>query len=119
MTNIQIFGVKNSPATRAAERFFKERRIPVQLVDLKSKPMAPAEIGRFVSRFGLSELLDPESKAYVDGGFKYLRMTDSEWLARIEKEPALLRMPLVRAGVQLSLGRDEEAWRGMAETFKR
>ncbi len=118
MTNVQIFGLKSSPSTRAAERFFKERRIPIQLVDLKSKPMAPAEIGRFVSRFGLSGLLDPESKPYVDGGLQYLKMTDSEWLARIEKEPGLLRLPLVRAGAQLSLGRDEESWRGMAETLK-
>jgi arsenate reductase (glutaredoxin) len=53
MVNIQIFGLKSSQATRAAERFFKERRIPIQMVDLKQKSMAPAEIKRFVGRFGL------------------------------------------------------------------
>jgi arsenate reductase-like glutaredoxin family protein len=49
--------VKNSAATRAAERFFKERRVAIQFIDLKKKPMAPGEIKRFVDRFGLDQLL--------------------------------------------------------------
>lgn len=116
MINIQIFGLKNSQGTRAAERFFKERRVPIQLVDLKQKPMSPAEIKRFTDRFGLTALLDTESKAYVDGGLKYLKMTDSELMARIEREPGLLRLPLVRAGKSLSVGRDEDGWKAMLET---
>ena len=111
--NIQIFGLKNSAATRAAERFFKERRIPIQLVDLKQKPMAPAEIKRFADRFGLAGLLDQEGKAYVDAGLKYLKMSDAELLAKIEREPKLLRLPLVRAGKQLSIGHDEDGWKAM------
>ena len=56
MVNVQIFGVKNSPATRAAERFFKERRATIQIVDLKQKPMAAGEIRGFIDRFGLQRL---------------------------------------------------------------
>src|SRR5437016_4863403 len=111
--NIQIFGLKSSQETRAAERFFKERRIPIQMRDLSQKPMAPAEIRRFADRYGLTALLDTEGKAYVDGGMKYLRMSDADLLARIEREPKLLRLPLVRAGNRLSIGRDEEAWKAM------
>ena len=110
---IQIFGLKNSPASRAAERFFKERRIAFQLVDLNQKPMAPAEIRRFVERFGLSSLLDTEGAAYVDAGLKYLRLTDSDLLRNIEREPKLLRLPLVRAGKVISVGQDEAAWKAM------
>lgn len=113
MTNVQIFGVKNSNATRAAERFFKERRIPIQVVDLKQKPMSPGEIKRFIDRFTLAGLLDTDSKAYVDGGLKYMKMTDAEWLGKIEKNPSLLRVPLVRAGNKLSVGQDEDAWKSM------
>jgi arsenate reductase len=113
MMNIQIFGLKNSTATRAAERFFKERRIPIQLIDLKQKSMAPAEIKRFIDRFGLAPLLDSEGKAYVDGGLKYLKLTDSELLQRIERNPALLRLPLVRAANRVSIGHDEDSWRAM------
>src|ERR1700736_5392329 len=111
---IQIFGVKNSPATRAAERFFKERRIPVQLIDLKQKPMAFGEIRRFIERFTLPGLLDREGKAYTEAGLKYLRVSDSDLLGRIERVPLLLRLPLVRAQNKLSIGNDPEAWKLMA-----
>jgi arsenate reductase (glutaredoxin) len=114
MTNVQIFGVKNSAASRAAERFFKERRVPVQFVDLKTKPMAPGEIRRFVERFGLLQLLDTEGTAYVDAGLKYLKVTEAELLQRIEREPKLLRLPLVRCGKLLHAGHDEAGWKAMA-----
>lgn len=111
---MQIFGVKKSSATRAAERFFKERRVQIQMIDLTQKPMAPGEIKRFVDRFGLSGLLDSQGKEYVDAGLKYLKVSDAEMLARIEREPRLLRLPLVRGGKFLSIGIDEESWKVMA-----
>lgn len=114
MINVQIFGVKNSSATRAAERFFKERRIPIQFVDLKQKPMAPGEIKRFLDKFGMAGLLDKEGSAYTDAGLQYLRVSDTELLARIEKEPKLLRLPLIRSGKLLSVGQDDLSWRAMA-----
>jgi arsenate reductase-like glutaredoxin family protein len=118
MTNVQvspvqIFGVKNSQATRAAERFFKERRIPIQFVDLTQKPMAPGEIRRFIEKFTLTGLLDSEGRPYQDAGLKYLRAGDADLLARIEKEPKLLRLPLVRLGKLLSIGQNETVWKAM------
>ena len=113
MPNVQVFGLKNSQATRAAERFFKERRVPFQLVDLKRKPMAAGEIKRFIERFGLLPLLDTEGAAYIELGLKYLKLTDSELLQRIEREPKLLRLPFVRAGNRVSVGHDEDSWKAM------
>lgn len=113
MATIQIFGVKSSQETRAAERFFKERRAAIQLVDLDKKPMAPGEIKRFVDRFSVNGLLDTEGKSYVNAGLKYLRVSDSELLAKIERDPKLLRLPLVRCANRISIGRDENAWKEM------
>ena len=115
MPTVQIFGIKNSQATRAAERFFKERRVPIQLIDLKQKAMAPAEIRRFIERFGFPGLLDSEGKTYVDAGLKYLKLSDSELLRRIERDPKLLRLPLIRAGNRVSIGHDEESWKAMLD----
>ena len=117
--NVQIFGIKKSNETRAAERFFKERRVPIQMVDLHQRPMAPAEIRRFADRFGLAALLDTEGKSYVDAGLKYLRLSDADILSRIEREPQLLRLRLVRAGNRLRIGRDDETWKAMAEASVR
>ena len=111
MMNVQIFGVKNSSATRAAERFFKERRVAIQFVDLKKKPMAPGEIKRFVDRFGLDQLLDAGGTAYVDAGLKYLKMAETELLQRIERDPKLLKLPLVRSANRLCVGHDEDGWK--------
>lgn len=113
MVSVQIFGVKGSQSTRAAERFFKERRITIQLVDLKKKPMAPGEINRFIQRFGLPQLIDTEGKEYIDAGLKYLKLSESELMARIEKEPKLLRLPFIRSANKLSIGLDEAAWKEM------
>ena len=111
--SVQVFGLKNSSATRAAERFFKERRVTIHMVDLKQRPMAPGEIKRFIERFGLMGLLDSDGKAYIDAGLKYYKLSDAELLARIERDPNLLRLPLVRAGKLLSAGHQEDAWKAM------
>ena len=113
MAIVQIFGVKKSQGARAAERFFKEPRVEFQMVDLQKKPIAPGEIKRFVERFGWNGLLDTEGTAYIDGGLKYLKLSEAELMARIEREPSLLKLPLVRGGKAISIGRDEEAWKAM------
>jgi len=113
MVAVQIFGVKNSAATRAAERFFKERRAAIQMVDLKKKAIAAGEIKRFVERFGWNGLLDTGGKPYLDGGLKYLKLSEAELMQRIEREPSLLRLPLVRGSKLVSIGNDEESWKAM------
>ena len=113
MPNVQIFGVKNSQPTRAAERFFKERRATIQMVELVQKPMAPGEIKRFIERFTLAGLLDAEGKSYVDAGLKYYKLSDAELLERIARDPKLLRLPLVRSGKFLSIGQDPDGWKAM------
>lgn len=113
-SSIQIFGVKNSQATRAAERFFKERRVQIHYVDLKVKPMSPGEIKRFTDKFGgLTGLLDTTGKDYENAGLKYLKVSDQTLLAMIEKQPALLRLPLVRGNNKLAVGHDEAGWKAM------
>src|SRR5690242_7573899 len=113
MTSVQIFGVKNSPATRAAERFFKERQVQIHFVDLKQKSMSPGEIRRFIEKFGLANLIDKESAAWTASGLKYLRPSDAELMAKIEQEPRQLRLPLVRGANRISAGQDEDAWKSM------
>jgi arsenate reductase-like glutaredoxin family protein len=113
MQNVQIFGIKNSNATRAAQRFFKERSVPIQFVDLKQKPMAPGEIKRFIDKFTLQGLLDREGKAFRDAGMTYMRMSDPDILRRLETDPDLLKLPLVRGGKLLSIGHDQPGWKAM------
>ncbi|HEV2006329.1 MAG TPA: ArsC/Spx/MgsR family protein [Candidatus Limnocylindrales bacterium] len=110
---VQIFGTEDSQATRAAIRFFKERRMTVHLVDIRRKPMAAGELRRFVERLGAASLADREGKAWLDAGMGYLRMDDAELAARLLADQRLLRIPLVRFGNAFAAGRDAAAWRAL------
>jgi arsenate reductase-like glutaredoxin family protein len=56
-------------------------------------------------------LFDTESKQYRDTGLGYLSMDEDAAFERLLADNRLLMLPLVRAGSQLSVGVDEEAWR--------
>ncbi len=110
-TSVQVFGRKDSRSTQAAIRFFRERRVPVSLVDVAVRPPAPTELRRFAQRLGSRALLDVESKAYRDQGLAYLSMGDDEVIERLLADPRLLRLPLIRTGDRFSVGPAEEAWK--------
>jgi len=111
MPDIQVFGLEDSQATRAALRFFRERRIVVAFVDLRKRPIAPGELRRFVDRLGAPTLLDTESRAYRDAGLAYLATDTAGLVARILADVRLLRLPLVRYGDDVTVGRDEATWK--------
>jgi arsenate reductase len=111
--SVQIFGLERDQGTRAAVRFFKERRIQIHQVELTRKPIARGELRRFVERLGARALLDETSKAYRDGGLAYLRMDDAEIVERLLATPALLRLPLVRFENGVAAGRDETGWKDL------
>ena len=108
---IQVFGREDSQETRAALRFFRERRVAGHFVDLRHKPMAPGELRRFVERLGAPALADTAGRIWTDAGLGYLRMDDAELAARLLADQRLLRLPLVRVGNGYAAGRDEGAWK--------
>jgi arsenate reductase len=112
---VQIFGLARDQATRAAQRFFKERRIDISFVDLRRKPMAPGELRWFVERLGARALADTDGRSWRDSGLAYMSMDESELGERLLADQALLRLPLVRAGNGFSAGRDEAAWNRILE----
>ena len=107
---IQVFGFEGDQSTRAAQRFFKERRIAISFVDLRKRSLAPAELRRFTERLGASALLDTSAKAYRDSGLAYMRLDDAGIAERLLADPRLLRLPLVRYGNEVAAGRDEATW---------
>ena len=108
---VQIFGVDNDQATRAAVRFFKERRFTIHLVDLRRKPMAAGELRRFTDRLGPRAVLDAEGRLAREAGFAYLRLTDAEVVERPLANQRLLKLPLVRYANSVSVGRTEAVWK--------
>ena len=110
---VQVFGTPDSQATRAAQRFFKERRLEIHFVDVRRKPLAPAELRRFVDRLGARAVADEDSKAWRDAGLAYLQMDDTELTDRLLADQRLLKLPLVRVGNGVAAGKDEPAWKSL------
>ena len=108
---IQVFGLEGDQGTRAALRFFKERRTPISFVDLRRKPIAVGELRRFVERLGAAACADMDGRVWRDAGLGYLRMTDAELAERLLADQRLLRLPLVRRGTDVSAGRAEAVWK--------
>ncbi len=114
---IQVFGRSDSQETRRAQRFFKERRMPIAFVDLKKRPPAPGELKRFAQKFGARALMDEGSKAYRKANLGYLTMGEQEIIERLIADPKLLRLPLVRFGSQLTIGVEEATWKAWQAQF--
>jgi arsenate reductase-like glutaredoxin family protein len=108
---IQIFGTKKDPDTRAALRFFSERRVKTHFVDLQQRAASPGELRRFVQKFGVEGVLDRESRRFGELGLGAGSYSDERWLEKLADEPLLLRQPLVRNGAQLTVGRAESTWK--------
>ena len=107
---VQIFGIRKSADTRAALRFFAERRITVHFVDLQERAASLRELRRFVQKFGVAALIHRESRRFGELGLGSARLTDERWLAKLSVEPLLLRMPLVRWQQQLTIGPAPGVW---------
>lgn len=110
---VQVFGRDDSRETRAAIRFFRERRIDPQVIDLRRKPIAPGELRRFVERLGARALADTDGRHWRDAGLGYLSMTDAELVDRLLVDQRLLRLPLVRIANGVAAGPDEPLWRAL------
>jgi arsenate reductase-like glutaredoxin family protein len=105
---VQIFGTKKSSATRKAERFFAERRVPVHLVDLAERGASKGELQRFAQKFGVEALVDRTSRRFLDLGLGPARYGSERWLEILVDEPLMLVQPLVRNGNKLTIGGESE-----------
>ena len=116
---IQIFGTNKSFDTKAAQRFFKERRIDFQFVDLKEKEMSPGEFNSVVTELAreagsrsdaIDLLIDNKAKDYASIAY----LDDSEKEGKLfENQAALLKQPVCRNGkTEATVGMCQKIWEG-------
>lgn len=110
--NIQIFGTKKSFDTKKAQRYFKERRIGFQFIDLKEKGMSKGELQSVANAVGgLDKLINPDAKdadtvallQYLAADQKFEKVLDNQ---------QILREPIVRNGRQATVGYKPDVWKG-------
>lgn len=110
--NIQIFGKKKCQDTRKAERFFKERGIKVQTIDLLQKGLSRGEFRSVVQSVGgLEHLIDDKGKDY--SAIAYLLEEAKE--EKLMDMPSLYKTPIVRNGKKATVGYAPDVWKEWAE----
>ena len=116
---IQIFGTNKSFDCKAAQRFFKERHIPFQFVDIKEKEMSAGEFDSVVTALARTEggrdaaldaLIDKKSKDYASIAY----LDDSEKEGKLfENQAALMKQPVCRNGkTEATVGMAQKIWEG-------
>ena len=106
--NIQIFGKSKCFDTKKAERYFKERRIKFQSIDILRYGMSRGEFTSVRSAVGLDAMMDEKARGYEM--IKYLAY-DEDKAAHMMEDPSLIKTPIVRNGRQATVGYCPDVWK--------
>ena len=106
--NIQIFGKSKCFDTKKAKRYFKERRIKYQYIDLIRYGMSRGELNSVISAVGLDNLVDPKDVDYEL--FQRLAYREDK-IERLFEVPEMMRTPIVRNGKQATVGYCPDVWK--------
>lgn len=108
--NIQIYGARKCFDTKKAERYFKERNIKYQYIDLFRYGLSKGEFESVKLSVGLSDLINMEAKDYEKLNLHHIRGNDIREEI-VFKNPKLLNTPIVRNGKQATVGYKPEVWK--------
>ena len=110
--NIQIFGIKKCNDTKKAERFFKERGIKYQFIDMKEKGMSKGEFNSVAAvNGGIENMINPDCKDKDTLALlKYI--ADEDKLEKILENQQVIKTPVVRNGKQSTIGYQPDVWKG-------
>lgn len=110
--NIQIFGTKKSFDTKKAQRYFKERRIRFQFIDLKEKEMSKGELQSVMRAVGgIDAVIDPDAKDQ-DTVALITYLAESQKFDKLLENQQVLREPIVRNGAKATVGYCPDTWKG-------
>ncbi|SFU89206.1 arsenate reductase family protein [Butyrivibrio sp. INlla21] len=109
--NIQIFGTKKCNDTKKAERFFKERGIKFQFIDMKEKGMSKGELTSVASaNGGIMNMINPDAKD-KDAVALMQYIADEDKLEKLLENQQIIKTPVVRNGKQATLGYQPDVWK--------
>ncbi len=108
---LQIFGKSKCFDTKKAQRYFKERGIKFQFVDLSQKEMSKGELQSVISAVkGIDNIIDFDGKSQDAVLMRYLG-SDAEKLQKLIENPMLLKTPIVRLGKLATVGYCPDIWK--------
>ena len=107
--NIQIFGRKKCFDTKKAERYFKERNIKFQYIDIDLKGLSKGELNSVKKNITINELINTRAKEYKNLNLDKIRSSEMKEEILLNN-PKLFNSPIVRNGNLATLGYKKEVW---------
>ena len=107
--NIQIYARNKCFDSKKAQRWFKERGIKFQLIDLDQKGLSPRELESVIASVGLDTLIDEKSKSPEAAMMKYLSSKEQK-IDKLLDDPRLIKSPVVRNGKLATVGYCPNVW---------
>ena len=107
--NIQIFGRKKCFDTKKAERYFKERKIKFQYIDIDLKGLSKGELNSIKRNITINELINTSAKEYKNLNLDKIRSSEMKEEILLNN-PKLFNSPIVRNGNLATLGYKKEVW---------
>jgi arsenate reductase-like glutaredoxin family protein len=98
---IQIFGTKKCKATQKALRYFKERNIKYQFIDLNVKGMSQGELNNVLQFYNIDDIIDINSKEYTAKNLKYI---NHDKVQAVLDYPLIMKTPVLRENKKVQLG---------------
>ena len=115
--NIQIFGTKKCFDTKKAERFFKERKIKYQFIDISEKSMSKGEMNNVLRTIEVNDLLNSKCKDYTKLNLNNIRSKEVK-IELLLKNQSVMNTPVVRNGKEATVGFKEDIWKKWIEENK-
>lgn len=110
LINIQIFGTKKCFDTKKTQRYFKERRIKFQFIDLNEKELSKRELQSVRAVVGLNNLINTKAKEYEKSNLQHIR-SESVKEEILLNNPKLYITPIVRNGKNATVGYVPDVWK--------
>lgn len=109
--NIQIFGLNKCFDTKKAQRYFKERNIKFQFIDLSQKSLSKGELNSVLANVNsLEDLINEKSKNFEKSFIKYVAGQEAK-IEKLLEDGTLFKTPIVRNGKQSTVGYCPEVWK--------
>ena len=105
---LQIFGTTKSSDTKKAERFFKERGINIQFINLNEKKISKGELENIINSIPAEDIIDKECFEYKKKNFRYMSFDPKELIL---ENPLIVKMPVVRYNNKATAGYCPDVWK--------
>lgn len=107
---IKLYGIKNCDSVKKAQKYFKAHDIEIEFIDFRENPVEDAKVAYWAANSDMKKLFNSRSRTYKDLGLAKEDLDDQAKLGWMQKEPLLIKRPVIEKEDQVIVGFDEKQY---------